>query len=120
MTCPHCHEPRGARYEHKGQQLCWSCWMRETGLGPLPAYTPQADPAWVVFRKAIVDGLWALEKSRFAYIDRNTVQGACPLCIDGTLRVDFKGTTPRADLTCSFGCDEQDIGRALIGRRAVR
>ena len=93
--------------------------MKETGLGPLQPRQP-VDPPWVMFRKSILGSLWAIDKTRFIYMDANTVLGPCPLCTDGTVRVDFKGSTPRADITCSLGCDEQDVGHALLGRSAAR
>jgi hypothetical protein len=74
----------------------------------------------VIFRKRIIDALWTIDQQRFAYIDENTIGGRCPVCTTGHIRVDFHGTTPRADLSCSLGCAELDIARGLVGRRAIR
>jgi hypothetical protein len=117
--CPGCGEPRGGRYSHRGSAICWSCWCRRTGLGPLPAYAPTTDPEWVTFRKMIINAVWAVDRQRFVYIDQNTVVGACPLCVDGTVRVFFHGISAVADLECSFACVELDIAHAIRGRRAA-
>jgi hypothetical protein len=118
--CPDCGESLGGRYSHRGLVVCWPCWMKRTGLGPFLASSPTTDPEWAIFRRTIIDALWAIDPQRFHYLDQNTVVGACPLCLDGALRVFFHGTTPAADLKCSFGCAELDIAHAIPRRRAAR
>jgi hypothetical protein len=119
--CPDCGESLGGRYTTPGgAAVCWPCGCRRTGLGPLPAHDPKIDPEWAIFRRMIADALYAIDKWRFVYIDQNTVVGACPLCLDGRLRVFFHGTTPAADLQCSLGCAELDIAHAIPRRRAAR
>jgi hypothetical protein len=115
--CPDCGELLGGRYPHDGRLVCWPCFMKRTGVDPLPAYTPRRDPEWVTFRQTIVDRLWALDSRRFFYIDENRILGACPICGGGYVRVDFHGTTPRADITCSLGCDGFEVAGALGWRR---
>jgi hypothetical protein len=119
--CPDCGEVRGGRYRDAHDLVCWPCWMARAGVGPLPADPPTVDPDWMVFRKKIVDALWAVDPLRFVYVDENRIGGRCPVCTDGHVRVDFHGTAPRADASCSRGCTEDDIARELAARRrAVR
>jgi hypothetical protein len=72
----------------------------------------QAD-AWVEFRKRIIRAL----SDGFLYIDADTFIATCPACTAGHVRVFFHGTAERADLTCSLGCAEADIARAVGGLR---
>lgn len=116
--CPDCGEPRGGRYlygDGSAAGVCWPCWMKRTGLGLLPP-----DPPFVVFRKRIIDALCAIDKERFVYINEDKILGPCPICITGYVAVYFHGRAPRADITCSLGCAEADIARAIAGRRATR
>ena len=87
-------------------------------MEPLPADTPQPDPEWVRFRKAIVSTLAALDRERFFYIDRDRVAGVCPVCRAGFLAVRFHGKACRADLHCSLGCDEREVARSILPRKA--
>jgi hypothetical protein len=112
-SCPACGELRGGRYQHGQTLVCWACWMARTGLGPLPPDPLPPDPDWVIFRKRIIDGIWAIDQQRFVYIDENTIGGGCPVCADGHVTVAFHGRAPRADITCSLGCAELDIAHAL-------
>jgi hypothetical protein len=111
--CPDCGALRGGRYQHGQVQVCWSCWQARTGLGPLPPDLPTVDPDWVIFRKRIIDALWAVDSRRFVYVDEDTIGGACPVCITGHVRVYFHGRAARADISCSLGCVELDIAHAL-------
>ena len=118
--CPKCGETLGGRYRHNGQMLCWPCW----GIDPYPAEPPRpADPDWIHFRKAIIDALWTLDRDRFAYLDEDTIVGACPICaaeLPEYLVVRFHGKAPRADVSCSLGCNGKAIARALGPRKARR
>jgi hypothetical protein len=93
--------------------------MERTGLGPLPAHQTPTLPGWAKYRRAVIGGLVAVDKRRFAYLDENTILGACPLCLDGTVRVFFHGVAPRADLVCSLGCDELEIANVVRPRGSV-
>jgi hypothetical protein len=120
--CPDCGEARGGRYCYRlgHPDVCWPCWMARTGLGPIPAHRPTPEFEWVAFRMTIIDAIWAADQQRFAYVDENTIGGACPVCTAGHVRVDFHGTAARADLSCSLGCAEADIAHGIAGRRATR
>jgi hypothetical protein len=75
------------------------------------------------FRKTIVDAIWALDPARFWTLPGHTILGMCPICkadLPEYLVVRFHGQADRADLRCSLGCDEQDIGHALTSPRRVR
>ena len=53
--------------------------------------------------------------------DRSRRVGVCPVCRAGPpayLWVRFHGKASRADLHCSLGCEERDIARAILSRRA--
>jgi hypothetical protein len=103
--CPDCGEQLGGRYKHQGRLVCWPC----TGLEALPA-APVRDPDWRRFRRHIID---AIAASGFHYVDQNTIVGACPACLAGNIRVEFHGLAPRATITCSLGCDDEEIGRTF-------
>jgi hypothetical protein len=107
--CPGCGEPRGARYGSRG--LCWPC----LGLPALRRRKPP-EPAWVVFRRKIIDAL--ARDGLFIYIDANQCGGVCPVC-DDVLHVRFVGEEAEADLTCLRGCDERKVA-AKLGRRRRR
>jgi hypothetical protein len=118
-ACPSCGEPRGGRYQHHGRFVCWTC----TGLEPLPADAPQKDPDWVIFRKAIIDTLWALDRQRFFYVDEDRIVAVCPVCRAGPpayLTVRFHGKAPRVDVRCSLGCAERDNASAILPRKVRR
>jgi endogenous inhibitor of DNA gyrase (YacG/DUF329 family) len=117
--CPDCGENRGGRYSHGHDLVCWPCFMARTGIGPLPANPPAVDPAWVVFRMALIGALWAVDPKRFVYVNEDRIGGRCPICATGHVTVDFHGTTPRADISCSLGCAEIDIAHGIAGRRAA-
>jgi hypothetical protein len=79
-----------------------------------------SDPEWVRFRQHVVDAVYGVASRRFVYLDENTFIGACPVCIDGTVRVFFHGRAPRADVRCSLGCAEADLARVIGGLRRAR
>jgi hypothetical protein len=120
QPCAGCSEPDGGRYKYGSAEFCWPCWMERSGIGPLPAILPASDPPWAIFRRGIIRALVAIDQQRFVYINENRVIGACPLCLDGTVRVDFLGTTPRADLACNLGCAEHEVAEALGRSRKAR
>ena len=106
--CPRCGEPLGGRYRHGGQLVCWQC----TGIEPLPAHTP-TDPAWITFRRRIIDTLVSFDRGRFMYVDADRFVAGCPVCVTGFVTVRFHGKTSRAEITCSLGCPDDELGRAL-------
>jgi hypothetical protein len=117
--CPDCGELRGGRYRLGHTEVCWCCWMKRTGIEPLPSHHPSSDPEWVSFRRTIIDALWAVDPQLFVYINEDTIGGRCPICATGHVRVNFHGRAARADISCSLGCSEIDIAHGIAGRRAA-
>jgi hypothetical protein len=112
--CEGCGEPLGGRYGDP--PACWPC--SRSGIDPLPADPPRRDPEWVKFRARIIDSLAAFDPERYFHLDSDTILTACPLCVSGYLNVHFHGRAPRADIVCSLGCREADIGAWIKGRAA--
>jgi hypothetical protein len=95
-----------------GASVCEGCYCASPsarmqppppGVVKLREAKPPGDPAWIVFRKGVIermerDGAWH-------YIEHDRCVGLCPVCLDRTLSVHFIGHTPEADWTCGNGCD---------------
>jgi hypothetical protein len=106
-----CGEPRGGRYRHGGQWVCWPC----SGLKPLKPPPLPKPTAYARLHRRV----WAaLERSGtvFTLADgTGRLFGWCPVCGEGTVDVRVIDADPPfvRQHGCTDGCTGEQVARAL-------